>query len=150
MRSGETYWFCRTCRREFSDRWVENIRFSSTRSFQSLKQTPPKNQLSPFPFHQQSSEVKLNQPLLCIYDNLANSPKVVRIENVKGYYFERTVSPKQRLIFETVVGAQLKVMGSEACHLVHEDTIPCESLAVHSLKAERLVRAESLSPLAPE
>lgn len=61
----------------------------------------------------------------CEYTNWTDSVQVIRISNIDGWYFERTVFPGQRTIFETVTQAVLEVNTGNMMTAVVSDRIPC-------------------------
>ncbi|PZO11290.1 MAG: hypothetical protein DCF25_19625 [Leptolyngbya foveolarum] len=61
----------------------------------------------------------------CEYANLTESIQVIRISNIDGWHFERTVFAGQRLFFETVPEAVLEVSTGEMITAIVCDRIPC-------------------------
>ena len=61
----------------------------------------------------------------CEYANQTDSVQIVRISNIDGWQFERTVFPGQRAVFETVPEAVLEVSTGEMMTAVVCDRIPC-------------------------
>ena len=70
------------------------------------------------------------RPLLCCYVNATSKIQVARITNIPNWYFERVVFPGQRLLFETLPGAQLEIHTGMMASAILSDTIPCERLAL--------------------
>ncbi len=64
--------------------------------------------------------------------------QVVRIANLPDTFFERTVFPGQRIVFETLPTAQLEIHTGMMASAILTDTIPCEHLHI----------ADDLNPLA--
>jgi hypothetical protein len=67
-------------------------------------------------------------PMLCSYVNSSRKVQVIRITNVSHTFFERTVFPGQRVIFETLPTAHLEIHTGMMASAMLEDTISCESL----------------------
>ena len=63
--------------------------------------------------------------IACEYINQTDSAQVVRISNIDGWQFEKTVFPGQRVAFETVPEAVLEVCTGEMMTAVVCDRIPC-------------------------
>lgn len=61
----------------------------------------------------------------CEYVNSTGSVQVIRISNIDGWHFERTVFPGQRVFFETVPEAVLEVSTGKMMTAVVSDRIPC-------------------------
>jgi len=70
------------------------------------------------------------QSIICSYSNPSPQVQVVRITNVKNWYFERVVFPKQTLMFNTPRTAHLEIHSSEIATAIQVDCIPCRRLAV--------------------
>lgn len=68
--------------------------------------------------------------ILCCYVNATSRIQVVRITNIKNWYFERVVFPGQRLIFETFPEAVLEVHTGMMASAVLSDRIPCSTLSI--------------------
>lgn len=71
-----------------------------------------------------------SKPILCCYVNATSKMQIVRITNVRDWYFERVVFPGQRLMFEAVPEAQLEIHTGMMASAILSDTIPCDRLAV--------------------
>lgn len=56
--------------------------------------------------------------------------QIVRITNIRDWYFERVVFPGQRLMFEAMSEAQLEIHTGMMASAILSDTIPCDRLAV--------------------
>lgn len=63
--------------------------------------------------------------IACEYYNQTDSVQIVRISNIDGWQFERTVYPGQKVFFETVPEAVLEVCTGEMMSAVVCDRIPC-------------------------
>ena len=61
----------------------------------------------------------------CEYTNSTDSVQVIRISNIDGWHFERTVFAGQQMAFETVPEAVLEVSTGELMTAVVCDRIPC-------------------------
>lgn len=68
--------------------------------------------------------------VLCCYVNVTSKMQIVRITNIRDWYFERVVFPGQRLMFEAVPQAQLEIHTGMMASAILSDTIPCDRLAV--------------------
>ncbi|HEY9737110.1 MAG TPA: DUF1830 domain-containing protein [Trichocoleus sp.] len=73
-----------------------------------------------------------SKSILCCYINATSKIQVARITNIPDWYFERVVFPGQRLIFETVLKAQLEIHTGMMASAILSDTIPCERLMIDS------------------
>jgi hypothetical protein len=67
-------------------------------------------------------------PILCSYVNTTNKVQIARISNVPGVFFERTVFPGQRIVFETLPTAQLEIHSGMLATAILSDTIACDRL----------------------
>lgn len=67
---------------------------------------------------------------LCCYVNATSKMQIVRITNIRDWYFERVVFPGQRLMFEAAPEAQLEIHTGMMASAILSDTIPCDRLAV--------------------
>ena len=76
----------------------------------------------------------------CEYTNLTDGVQIIRISNIDGWHFERTVFAGQQLFFETVAEAVLEVSTGEMMTAVVCDRIPCLRLRA----AEPIQRSASL------
>ena len=73
-----------------------------------------------------------SEPILCCYVNATSKMQVVRVTNIRNWYFERVVFPGQRLMFEAAPQALLEIHTGMMASAILSDTIPCERLAVDS------------------
>ena len=71
-----------------------------------------------------------SEPMLCCYVNSTSKMQVVRITNIRNWYFERVVFPGQRLMFDALPGAQLEIHTGMMASAILSDTIPCERLTI--------------------
>ncbi|HIK37149.1 MAG: DUF1830 domain-containing protein [Geminocystis sp.] len=74
--------------------------------------------------------------ILCCYVNATSRIQVVRITNIKNWYFERVVFPGQRLIFEALPEAVLEVHTGMMASAVLSDKIPCSTLSIEEQQEE--------------
>jgi hypothetical protein len=70
--------------------------------------------------------------MLCCYVNATSKIQIVRITNIPNWYFERVVFPGQRLVFESVPGAQLEIHSGMMASAILADTIPCSRLRIEA------------------
>lgn len=77
-----------------------------------------------------SEPAKAKNPLLCYYTNSTHKMEIIRITNISNWYFEKTIFPQERLMFEAFPEAILeihtKIMGSS----VLLAQIQCDLLSV--------------------
>ena len=71
-----------------------------------------------------------SESILCCYVNVTSKMQIVRITNIRDWYFERVVFPGQRLMFEAMSEAQLEIHTGMMASAILSDTIPCDRLAV--------------------
>lgn len=71
------------------------------------------------------------------YVNSTPHIQVVRIVEIKHWYFERVVFPGQRLLFEAPRNAHIEIRTASMASAVLTDTIACESLKVRSSSYDR-------------
>ena len=71
--------------------------------------------------------------ILCWYLNTTNKVQIARITNIPNWYFERTVFPGERFLFEALPSAQLEV-----CRSVETGGIVCERILCDRLRVEEL------------
>lgn len=69
--------------------------------------------------------------ILCCYVNSTNLLQIARITNIPNWYFERTVFPGQRLLFEALPEAQLEIHTSKIASTTIADTIKCDRLQIN-------------------
>ncbi len=67
-------------------------------------------------------------PILCSYVNPTHQMQIVRITNLPNTFFERTVFPGQRIVFETLPTAHLEIHTGMMASAILSDTIPCDRL----------------------
>ena len=71
--------------------------------------------------------------ILCWYLNTTNKVQIARITNIPNWYFERTVFPGERLLFEALPEAQLEVCRSDETGAIVCERILCDRLRVEEL-----------------
>ena len=76
-------------------------------------------------------------PILCWYLNTTSQVQIARITNIPNWYFERTVFPGDRFLFEALPEAQLEV-----CRSTETGGIVCERTLCDRLRVEGLSTAE--------
>jgi len=76
-------------------------------------------------------------PILCWYLNTTSKVQIARITNIPNWYFERTVFPGERFLFEALPEAQLEV-----CRSTDTGGIVCERLLCDRLRVEELSTAD--------
>ena len=75
--------------------------------------------------------------ILCWYLNTTNKVQIARITNIPNWYFERTVFPGERFLFEAVPEAQLEV-----CRSVETGAIVCDRILCDRLRVEEFSIAD--------
>ncbi|ABW30268.1 DUF1830 domain-containing protein [Acaryochloris marina] len=78
-------------------------------------------------------ESQPTQLTFCSYCNPSPRVQVVRITNIKNWYFERVVFPQQTLVFDAPRTAHLEIHSSEIATAIQVDCIPCRRLAVKTV-----------------
>ena len=68
--------------------------------------------------------------ILCWYINITNKIQIARITNIPDWYFERTVFPGERLLFEAHPEAELEVSRSTETGAIVCGRILCDRLQV--------------------
>ncbi|MEG4317659.1 MULTISPECIES: DUF1830 domain-containing protein [unclassified Microcoleus] len=71
--------------------------------------------------------------ILCWYLNTTNQVQIARITNIPNWYFERTVFPGERFLFEALPEAQLEV-----CRCAQTGAIVCERILCDRLRVQEL------------
>ncbi|MEZ2227496.1 MAG: DUF1830 domain-containing protein [Microcoleus anatoxicus] len=71
--------------------------------------------------------------ILCWYINTTNKIQIARITNIPDWYFERTVFPGERLLFEAPQHAELEVSRSTESGAIVCDRIGCDRLQVEEV-----------------
>lgn len=71
--------------------------------------------------------------ILCWYVNTTSKLQIARITNIPNWYFERTVFPGERLLFEALPEAQLEV-----CRSVETGAIVCERILCARLQVDEV------------
>jgi hypothetical protein len=75
--------------------------------------------------------------ILCCYLNTTSKVQIARITNIPNWYFERTVFPGERFLFEALPEAQLEV-----CRSTETGGIVCERTLCDRLRVEELSTAD--------
>jgi len=75
--------------------------------------------------------------ILCWYLNTTSKVQIARITNIPNWYFERTVFPGERFLFEALPEAQLEV-----CRSTETGGIVCERTLCDRLRVEELSTAD--------
>ena len=74
---------------------------------------------------------KQGQKILCFYVNTTRKMQIARISNVKNEYWEHTVFPGERFLFEAIPEAELEI------HQTQENgEIICERFFCKNLKVD--------------
>ena len=68
--------------------------------------------------------------LTCTYLNYTSQIQVVRITDIKNWYFERVVFPGQRLLFAAPGDAHLEIHTGMMASAILSDTLTCRDLAI--------------------
>ena len=68
--------------------------------------------------------------LTCTYLNYTSQIQVVRITDIKNWYFERVVFPGQRLLFAAPGDAHLEIHTGMMASAILSDTLACRDLAI--------------------
>ncbi|NEQ75855.1 MAG: DUF1830 domain-containing protein [Okeania sp. SIO2C9] len=71
------------------------------------------------------------QNILCFYVNTTHKIQIARISNPKNKYWERTVFPGERLLFEGIPEAELEIHQT-----LENGEIICERLLCKDLKVD--------------
>jgi hypothetical protein len=67
-------------------------------------------------------------PILCGYANTTSKIQIVRITNVPNFFFERTVFPGQKIVFEALPSAQLEIHTGMMASAILSDIVACADL----------------------
>ena len=68
--------------------------------------------------------------VLCCHVNTTDTLQVARISNIPGWYLERTVFPKQEILFKAPLSALLEIHSCKLIGAILSDKIPCNRLIV--------------------
>jgi len=79
-----------------------------------------------------STSTTQEENILCCYVNATSQIQVVRITNIRNWYFERVAFPGQRLVFESFPDGLLEVHTGMMASAILSDTIPCHSLKIEN------------------
>lgn len=69
--------------------------------------------------------------ILCCYVNVTNQIQIVRITNIANCNFEKIIFPGQRLMFESVINAELEIYTFTIDSATLVDKITCKWLRVN-------------------
>ena len=90
-------------------------------------------------YTQTLSSYKNSEQILCCYANVTNQVQIARITNITNYNFERIIFPGQRLMFESMLNAQLEIYTFTTGDTTLLDKITCKWLRVNEeIKVESL------------
>jgi len=67
--------------------------------------------------------------LLCSYTNSTSRIQILRISDIPGHFFERSVMPHDTVLFEAPSESHLEIHSSEMMGSILSDAIPCSHLA---------------------
>ena len=73
---------------------------------------------------------ELSGRILCCYVNETSMMHIARIVNITNWYFERTVFPGERLLFEALPEAELEIWQSVETGAVAFNKFLCDELRV--------------------
>ena len=82
-------------------------------------------------YTQTLSSNKNSDQILCCYANVTNQIQIARITNIVNFNFEGIVFPGQRLMFESVLNAQLEIYTFTISDAILLDKITCKWLRVN-------------------
>lgn len=66
--------------------------------------------------------------LLCGYTNCTSRIQILRITDIPGQFFERSVMPQDTILFEAPSEAHLEIHTSEMMGSILSDVVPCSQL----------------------
>ncbi|NDJ19273.1 DUF1830 domain-containing protein [Myxacorys almedinensis] len=73
------------------------------------------------------------KPIFCYYTNSTNQLQIAKLANASGFTLERVVFPQQRILFEALPSALIKIyIYSKTDGVTLLDAILCEKLQVLS------------------
>ncbi len=76
-----------------------------------------------------AEHASLSGVIICCYVNITSQVQILRISS-SGYFFERVLFPKERLLFEAKPEFQLEVHTGTIINSILSDEIPCVRLQV--------------------
>ena len=82
-------------------------------------------------YTQTFSSSRNSEQVLCCYANVTNQIQIARITNVANCNFERIIFPGQRLMFESLLNAQLEIYTFTTNEPILLDKITCKWLRVN-------------------
>lgn len=65
---------------------------------------------------------------ICCYVNTSDRIQIIKISNIPNWYFERAISPGQRLVFEAPLAGKLEIHTGMMVTAIISDTIDCQDL----------------------
>ena len=68
--------------------------------------------------------------IICAYKNRTSSLQIIKIENIKNFYWEKVVFSGQTILFNTIKQAKLAIYSNENATAILTDTIACLKLQV--------------------
>jgi 3-hydroxymyristoyl/3-hydroxydecanoyl-(acyl carrier protein) dehydratase len=71
-----------------------------------------------------------SESILCFYANVTSQIQIARITNIPDWEFERIIFPGQRLLFESVLEAQLQIYTCMMGNTIFLNKINCNHLRV--------------------
>ena len=81
-------------------------------------------------YAQTLSSYKSSNQILCCYANVTNQIQMIRLTNTTKFNFERIIFPGQRLMFESIINAQMKIYTLTTSTPILLDKINCKWLRV--------------------
>lgn len=82
-------------------------------------------------YTQTISSYKNFDQVICCYANVTNQIQIIRITNIANRNFERVIFPGQRLMFESVLNAQIEIYICTTGNAILLDKIACKWLRVN-------------------
>jgi len=141
VRCNKTHWFCPHCRIELSETIVEYHCNSSNYCASSF--TSAEQDANPL-------EGEPPERAICAYNNKSDESKLVRINDVGKARFGRSVLPRQRLVFEAPLNAELEVSSYFRGEQRVEKAIACRELAIARLTKDVAQKASGVSNVRTE
>ena len=68
--------------------------------------------------------------ILCSYQNKTSTVQIVRITNIRNWYFERVVFPGELVLFKALTEAVFEVYSSDQITIFLSDRFLCDRLKV--------------------
>ena len=79
-----------------------------------------------------SIENTTQKPAICCYVNTSTHVEIIRITNIRNWFFERVLFPGQRVVFEAPLTARLEIHTGMAISSILSETIDCQELQLTS------------------